>query len=73
MAGNGKDISELADAAFKAAGLEAIETCIRTKTPLLTEVDGEPREIPHNQIEQYIDVEALRNQVEQQRPTMPQS
>lgn len=62
-------ISEKADAAFRAAMITVIETCQRTKTPLLTEIDGEPREIPHDQIEQYIDVEALRKQVEQDRPT----
>lgn len=62
------DITAKADAAFRAAMLTVIETCKRTKTPLLTEVDGEPREIPYDEIEQYFDVEALRQQVEQERP-----
>ncbi|QDU75283.1 hypothetical protein Pan97_23130 [Bremerella volcania] len=62
------DISELADAAFRAASLDVIETCKRTKTPLLTRIDGVPMSIPYDQIEKYIDVEALRKQVEQERP-----
>ncbi|PQO33462.1 hypothetical protein C5Y96_11510 [Blastopirellula marina] len=62
------DISDKADAAFRAAMVTVIETCQRTKTPLLAKFDGEMREIPHDQIEKYIDVEALRKQVEQERP-----
>lgn len=56
------DISVKADAAFRAAMITLIETCQRTKTPLLTEIVGEVREIPHDQIEQFFDIEALRQQ-----------
>jgi len=62
------DISDKADAAFRAAMITVIETCQRTKTPLLANLDGEMREIPYDQIEKYIDVESLRKQVEQERP-----
>ena len=47
------------DAAFRAAMLDVIETCRRTKTPLITSIDGEMKHIPYDQIEQYIDIETL--------------
>ncbi|GAA4442611.1 MULTISPECIES: hypothetical protein [Bremerella] len=55
------DNTEKALAAFREAMLDVYETCRRTKTPLITQIDGEVREIPYDQIEMFIDIEALRN------------
>ena len=60
MTDNGRDNIDKAMAAFREAMLDVIETCRRTKTPLITEIDGEAREIPYDQIEKYIDIEALK-------------
>ncbi len=54
------EITEKADAAFRAAMLSVIETCRRTKTPLITEIDGQVMHIPYDQIENYIDIDSLR-------------
>lgn len=56
------EITEKADAAFRAAMLSVIETCQRTKTPLITEIDGQVRHIPYDQIEEFIDIAALRQE-----------
>ncbi|PQO45272.1 hypothetical protein [Blastopirellula marina] len=53
-------MAKKAQAAFRAAMLDVIETCRRTKTPLITSIDGGMKHIPYDQIEQYIDIESLR-------------
>ncbi len=53
-------ITDKANAAFRLAMLDVIETCKRTKTPLITSIDGEMKAIPYDEIEKYIDVSQFR-------------
>lgn len=53
-------MAKAAEAAFRAAMLNVIETGRRTRTPLITSIDGEMKQISYDQIEQYIDIQSLR-------------
>lgn len=56
------EMAKKAASAFRSAMLSVIETCQRTQTPLITEIDGQVRHIPYDQIEDFIDIAALRQE-----------